>query len=113
MHEYSVARALIDRVSEEAVARGAVRVERVTVRIGELAGIEVGLLRTAYAIVREHTACSEAPLDIVEVGVKWECRECGRSIAAGGPLRCPGCGGAAALMQGDEILLERIELEVP
>lgn len=112
MHEYSIARALIDRVEEEARARGAVGVGRVIVRIGELAGIEVGLLRTAYLLVREQTACATAPLDVVEVRAVWACRDCGGAIANGGPLRCARCGGAAALGQGDEIVLERIELEV-
>lgn len=113
MHEYSVARALIDRVEKEARARGAVGIARVTVRIGELAGIEVGLLQTAYLIVREQTACAKAPLDVVAVSALWECRDCRAAIAKGGPLRCARCGGAAALGQGDEIMLERIELEVP
>jgi Zn finger protein HypA/HybF involved in hydrogenase expression len=34
-------------------------------------------------------------------------------VPAGGPLRCPACGAPARLVSGDDILLERLDLEVP
>ena len=48
MHEYSIVAALLDRVDREARAHGAERVQRLHLRIGELSGVEVELLRTAW-----------------------------------------------------------------
>ncbi len=112
MHEYSIVGAMIERVEAEARHRNATRVRHVHVRIGELSGVEPGLLASAYEIFRERTACERAELSIERVEARWECGECGRPQASGGILRCAVCGGAARLIQGDEILLQRIEMEV-
>jgi hydrogenase nickel incorporation protein HypA/HybF len=113
MHEYSIVQALMERIEAEAAARGAIAVDRVVVRIGELSGVDVGLLHTAYVTFRERTICERAPLEIAEAAAEWNCRTCGGPIARGAALRCTACGGPARLRQGDEILLERIEMEVP
>lgn len=112
MHEYSIVQALMDRVEAEAVRRHALSVGRVVVRIGELSGVEVELLHTAYMTFRERTICQDADLEIASVPAAWVCRECGQPIERGGVLRCDTCGGPATLRQGDEIVLDRIEMEV-
>ena len=56
MHEYSIVQALLERVAAEARARRATSVHRLTIRIGELSGVEPELLATAYATFRERTA---------------------------------------------------------
>lgn len=112
MHEYSIIQALFEKIDAEAAAHGALAVERVVVRIGELSGVEAELLQTAYMTFRERTICADAPLEISAVPARWTCRECGSPMPAGQVLRCNACGGAGRLEQGDEILLERIEMEV-
>ena len=57
MHEYSIVQALLDRVEQELRRKGASRSHLVRVRIGELAGVEVELLRTAYDTIRRGTGC--------------------------------------------------------
>jgi hydrogenase nickel incorporation protein HypA/HybF len=113
MHEYSLMAALMERVEQEAAAHRALAVHRVTVRIGELSGVEPELLDSAFSIVRSGTICERAVLDIERVAARWECSNCRRQLDAGGRLRCPGCGAPAALAAGDEILLGQVELEVP
>ena len=112
MHEYSIVQSLVTSV--EAVARqhtGSV-VRHVYVDIGELAGVDCGLLETAYDTFREGTICEAAPITIERVGAKWQCPNCGNSIAKGEILRCILCDAPAKLASGDEIILRRIELEV-
>lgn len=112
MHEYSIVQALIERIEEQARAHGASAVSRVSVRIGEMSGVEPDLLKTAFDLVREKTICDAATLHITRVAARWVCRACGQEVAAGGVLRCERCGAAARLAAGDEILLEQLELEV-
>jgi len=113
VHEYSIVAALIDGVEREVSARGGSRVHGIQVAIGELAGVEIELLRTAFETFRERSVCDGASLTIVPVAAHWSCPGCGRELPPGAILRCPDCDRPARLDHGDEILLQRIEMEVP
>ncbi|HUJ61503.1 MAG TPA: hydrogenase maturation nickel metallochaperone HypA [Kofleriaceae bacterium] len=111
MHEYSIVASLVDRVQREIDAHPGAVARRLHVRIGELAGVEIDLLRTAYDTFRARSACADAELAIERIATTWRCKACGRDLPAGAILRC--CGRPATLATGDEIVLERVELEVP
>jgi hydrogenase nickel incorporation protein HypA/HybF len=111
MHEYSIVGSLVDRVEREVYAHPGAIVRRLHVRIGELAGVEVELLRTAFETFRERTVCAQSELDIESIAAVWRCTVCGEAIERGTPLRC--CDRPAKLAAGDDIILERIEMEVP
>lgn len=111
MHEYSIVSALLDRIEEEARSRRARAVARVQVRLGGLSGVEPDLLATAFEMARAGTICGEAHLEIVRSEVKWTCPSCGRPLSRGGG-RCPECDLPPRLDGSDEIILERLELEV-
>jgi len=112
MHEYSVASSLLRMVEEHAQKRGAERVISVQVEVGELSGVEVELLETAWSLVRERSACDGVPLTVSRIEAVWACRRCGAAIERGRLLACAACGGPARLETGDELLLGRIEMEV-
>ncbi|MCA9597377.1 MAG: hydrogenase maturation nickel metallochaperone HypA [Myxococcales bacterium] len=103
MHEVSIAQAVLSRVAREAEARGARGVRSVDLVLGELSGVDAELLARAFA-------ASELEVRIQEVAASWRCAACDASAA--GP-RCARCGGPARLATGGELLIERIELEVP
>ena len=113
MHEYSLVLSLLHRVGAEAHAQRAVSVRRVSVRVGDLGGVNVDLLRAAYRLARVGTVCAGAPLDVAAVPARWACEACGRTVPGDGPRRCQACGAPARLIAGDDLVLERIELEVP
>jgi len=113
MHEYSIVASLIDRVQQEADAHGGSRVYRLHLKIGELSGVEVELLKTAFDTFRERTICDGAELAIDMVTAAWACPSCNRAVARGAVLRCDDCGRPARMLQGDEIILQRIEMEAP
>jgi hydrogenase nickel incorporation protein HypA/HybF len=110
MHEYSIVSALVDRIQREVDARPGAIVRRLHVRIGELAGVEIPLLRTAFETFRERTVCGAAELAIAAVPAVWRCAHCDRELPPGAVLRC--CDLPARLAGGDEIFLDRIEMEV-
>ena len=111
MHEYSIVAALLERVEDEVLARRASRVVKLHVRLGELSGVEPELLVTAFDTFRERTVCDGAPMQIDRVKAEWACDRCGGRVT--GKLRCRTCDRPAKLVAGDEIILSRIELEVP
>ncbi len=114
MHEYALVEALVGRVEAEARERRALAVHRITVSVGELAGVDPDLFRTAYETFRQGTSLESAPLELRSVAARWSCPACGVDVPGGAALRCPRCGEPARLREGgDEILLEAIEMEVP
>ncbi len=114
MHEYSLVEALVRRVEEEAQRRGALAVHRLSVRVGELAGVDPELFRTAYETFRAGTMCENAPLDVRHVAATWSCPRCNEPIVRGGVLRCDTCRVPAQLDEGsDALMLDEIEMEVP
>jgi len=112
VHEWSIVATLLAEIDRHAAAHGARRVRRVQLRLGELAGVERPLLEAAWETFRAGTPCTEAVLDVRSAPARWRCDPCDRLLAPGAGLRCPGCGAPAHLAEGDEILLERLELEV-
>lgn len=114
MHEYSIIQSLVDSVAA-AVEDGQSclsTVQTIHVAIGELAGIDCALLTTAFEVFRDGTICEHAALSIDRIPARWECSRCHGEVARGGFLRCTQCNAPARLAAGDEIVLQRIELEV-
>ena len=112
MHEFSLVQALLARAEEEALSRGASAVHAVRVRLGAQSGVEQSLFTSAYEVCRLGTLCEGAELEIESVPARWACRLCGREVAQGEVLACDVCGAPARLVGGDELILERVELEV-
>ena len=112
MHEYSIVQAMFDQIDQVAGERHAVGVRRVSVRIGETAGLDVGLFRSAFELFRERTICERAELAVEEVAARWVCPDGHGVLPVGQPLVCGVCGRPARLEAGDEITLMRLDLEV-
>lgn len=112
MHEVSLVHALFDQADRAIKAHAPSDVRQVTVRIGELAGVECELFRTAFDACKGERGYPAAELDIVREGAAWRCAECGAAVGPSGPLRCASCGGSPRLCAGGELILQRLELEV-
>jgi hydrogenase nickel incorporation protein HypA/HybF len=112
VHEYSLVRAMVDRVEQEARARNATAISRLAVSIGAMSGVEPELFASAFSLCREGILAG-AELCIRRSPAAWQCPRCGGAIPPGAVLRCAACGVPARLARGDEILLEQIDMEVP
>jgi len=114
MHEYSLIQSLISRAGEEARGHGATRIHSLSIRVGELSGVEPDLLTAAFEIARQGTPCDGAALRLTRIPAVWSCPRCGRVFAAGEVLRCAACAAPAQLSDGaDALMLDSIEMEVP
>jgi hydrogenase nickel incorporation protein HypA/HybF len=112
MHEYSIVQSLVDSVEAVAAQHGGAAVHHLVVRIGDLAGVDRTLLQTAYDTFRAGTICEGAEMTIERVEPRWECARCHIEIPRGAILRCKLCNEPARLAAGDEIVLQRVEMEV-
>jgi len=112
MHEYSIASELLDRVEAELRRHERAEVLGIWVRVGEVSGVDLELLRSAWSLVREGTPCARAELELAAEPVRWSCPRCASDIESGAVLACSRCGAPARLASGDALVLERIEMEV-
>ena len=112
MHELSVCQAMIVQVAEAARERGMTRVTGIEVGIGPLSGVEADLLEDAFPFAAAGTVADGATLRTHRIGVRVQCSACDReSEATANRLVCGYCGDwRTTLVNGDELVLERIEM---
>ena len=113
MHELSVCIALLDEVERIAREHRARTVAAIVVKVGPLSGIDAAQLRQAYPLAAAGTVAEDAELLIRVADVVVSCGECGsESSAPPNRLLCAACGGfRTRVVSGDDMILERVELE--
>ena len=114
MHELSICQALLAQVTELAMSRGAQAVERITIEVGPLSGVDASLLASAFDIVRAGSCASQAFLCIEPIAIEVRCDVCGtQSAAVANRLVCASCGAyRTRVVAGDDLRLRRVELRV-
>ena len=112
MHELAICQSLVNQASEIARQRNG-HVRRLLLTIGPLSGVEPDLLQRAFPLAAAGSPAEGAELDIRLSSVEVNCGKCARgSQVAANKLVCPLCGTwRTSLASGDEMLLERVELE--
>ena len=108
MHELSVASAVVDTAIRHAGGR---RVLVVNLRVGELRQVIPDSLAFYWDIVSRETLAEGARLEQVVVPVRMRCSHCAGEFVPELMFRCPECGGAGAVLAGDELEVDSIEVE--
>jgi len=112
VHEYSLVSSLMDEVERQVQVHHATAVHAIHVRLGELAGVDPALFRTAFEMIQPDTLCAQAELTLISEPAVWHCPHCRKPIQAGSALRCPECQVPARLDGGRDLVLDRLEMEV-
>ncbi|HMK46707.1 MAG TPA: hydrogenase maturation nickel metallochaperone HypA [Methanocella sp.] len=113
MHELSIATDLINTAIETAKQNHATQVMSITVEIGELALINPEQLNFMYEVLTEENMLKGSKLIIVNIPAVAECG-CGYK----GPVpdkttcACPKCGLTLRAIEGRDICLKTMEIEV-
>ena len=97
---------------EEADHRGAKRVRRLKLRVGQRAGVTTDALLSAFSVVSHGTPADGAQVEIEVIPVCWFCQDCTAevTIATQSPL-CPQCGSSAIEMRhGRELEVAQMEV---
>lgn len=113
MHEISLMEALRHQALAAARAEGAVRIAAISLRVGELAGVEVEALRFAFPLVMEGTLAAGAELRIEIEPAECHCAVCAAPFPAPqGCCDCPRCGTISRrLLRGRDLRLLSLEVE--
>ena len=113
MHELSICQALVDQLEGIAAQHPGKQVAEVYLGIGPLSGVVPQLLSDAFSVARAGSCANTATLHIHESEIIVRCLSCGKqSPAKANRLLCSHCGEwQTELVSGDELLLERVELE--
>ena len=109
MHEVSLIQSLIAEVDRALAPHPGAVVHVLHVRVGELAGVEPSLFRTAYDALRGVGGLANAELVVVSEPAEWTCPTCDVELVRGEPLTCRQCGTSARLVRGGDVFLDRIE----
>lgn len=113
MHELSLATAMIEQLENALEREGGSRIQRITVRIGALSGVEREPFEFAFPLAAEGTAAEGCRLEIEETPVTIECAACGKTGEAEPiDLSCPHCGAADTQVTGGrEFTVRQMEIE--
>lgn len=115
MHELSVCQGLLRQVKQIALEHRATAVEKIYLQIGPLAGVEPALLQAAFPLASAGSLAAQAQMVIRAMPIRVHCRRChADTVASLNNLACAGCGDwETELLSGDELLIERIEMQTP
>lgn len=113
MHELSICLSILDQVRSIAAEHNADRIQRIELRIGPLSGVEADLLRSAWPMASAGTIAVDADLMIDEADIVVRCEACNAETPAiANRLVCGECGDfRTTVISGDEMILQRVELE--
>jgi hydrogenase nickel incorporation protein HypA/HybF len=113
MHELAVCQALIEQVERIARQQAARRVVSIELSVGRLSGVEPKLLEHAYPVAAAGTLAADAALRVEVVEARVRCRSCGTETdVQPNRLLCGACQGwQVDVIAGEEMLLQRVELE--
>lgn len=114
MHELSLATDLINAAMATAKQNNARQVLSVTVEVGELAMVNPEQLRFMYEVLTEENMLKGSELKIEIKRAVGECGSCGYK----GPVEdkyavsCPKCGLTLKAIEGRDVCLKNMEIEV-
>jgi len=114
MHELSIISCLFETLLAKAREHKTRKITLVKLKVGKLAGVVPEMLESAFDMYKKGTIAEQAKLLIEEVPLKIRCRACSTQIEKDNYIFvCPACSSTdLEILQGTELFLEKIELEI-
>lgn len=112
MHEFSLAKNIIDIASSELEKHGKLFVDEIKLEVGKLSGVEILPLETALKSFTIMDSFSETHFFIDEIRAIGHCNLCGQEQVLSDLFEiCKQCGGASfKLIKGKEFLIKTITM---
>lgn len=115
MHELGIMTGVVESVTTAARANGADKVLEVSLSVGRMTEAIEDALQFAFEALTERDPLMEgAKLNITMIEPKSRCVECGREFKHDRfHVSCPDCGGFGSLIEGKELRIDSIEVDIP
>ena len=114
MHELSIAKNIIDVVTNNLAEYPGARVDLIKVEIGIFSGVDPEALRFCFPLAAEGSSVDGAELLIDTVPLTVSCRECGNDHAISDSMQCPVCGSLnVTITSGRELAVSSVDLTLP
>ncbi len=106
----SFAQSLLENVLRVAEERGAKKINRVVVEIGELLMLNPEQLKFCYDVIKKGTIAENSELELITVKASIRCSSCGKEFDT--PFAICDCGGIVTVEGGKDAVIKKIEMEV-
>ena len=113
MHETSIAQNLLDIILEKAKECNAKRITKITLKLGEFAGINQDSLKFAFENLTQKTIVEGVIVNIVSLPLLGKCRKCEKEFTINKvEFKCPKCGSLQLdIVSGEDLYVDNIEIE--
>jgi hydrogenase nickel incorporation protein HypA/HybF len=113
MHELGIASSILDCVQAEARRHPGVRISKVGVKIGELAGVDVDSLQFGFECIVKDTVWDGLVLEVEAIPRVQRCPKCQHEFRmADFDPECPKCGEfATQCISGEELDIAYMEVD--
>jgi hydrogenase nickel incorporation protein HypA/HybF len=113
MHEMSVVESLLSVTLENAQRAAAVRVLKIYVVVGDLAGVVDEYVNLYFNFLSEKTIAAGASLVFTHMPARLKCRTCKATFSPdGSAFRCPDCNDEQVdVIGGRELYVDKLEVE--
>lgn len=113
MHELGIATSILESVQSAARRNPGVRITKVGVKIGELAGVDVDALQFGFECIVKDTEWERLFLDVESIPRVQECPKCRHQFRMTDyDPQCPQCGEfATKCVSGEELDIAYMEVD--
>lgn len=115
VHEMGITLEVLDSAVRAAEQAGASRITVVRLTVGELTEVVPDALQFAWEAITPGTLAEGATLEVLHVGARSKCGDCGLEFAHDRYDRsCPECGGfLTSVLAGRDLSVDTIEIDAP
>ena len=115
MHELSIAVTMVEQIEEIMREKGIEGLNKISVVIGALSGVEMDAFEFAFPMAVEGTALEGVDLIIEPQPLEVTCRDChARTSPEPIYIRCTECGSASVdIVSGRDLLIQSLENSAP
>jgi hydrogenase nickel incorporation protein HypA/HybF len=113
MHEFGIANSVLDAARAEARLRPEMKLTKIAIRVGDLAGVDPDALSFCFEALVKETELESVVLEIERRAQRHRCPQCGREFeVVNYDTTCPECGESlTTFLSGNELELAYLEME--
>ncbi|MBR1729904.1 MAG: hydrogenase maturation nickel metallochaperone HypA [Selenomonadaceae bacterium] len=111
MHEMAITEGILKIAFDYADQNHSTKINKITLKIGEMSGVEIEALNLAFEVLTKNTIAENAELIINRVPIVGECNKCKKTFHIDHyNFFCPECDGILILKSGRELQVESLDL---